>query len=152
MHSQYNGPKTDYPTAKPDGGSYQPHKTDGLANYRADGAGNNAALRPVASKEFQSLFSDVQDLFKSATSLTGDELSKAKDAVLARIETAKKSLNVLSADVVTRSRAAAKVTDDYVRAKPWQSVGIGAAAGLLIGIALARRSGSRNDVSNRNTI
>jgi len=29
--------------------------------------------------------------------------------------------------------------DDYVREKPWQGVGVGAAAGLVLGLLLARR-------------
>ena len=29
--------------------------------------------------------------------------------------------------------------DDYVREKPWQGIGVGAAAGLVLGLLLARR-------------
>ena len=38
-----------------------------------------------------------------------------------------------------RSREMASVADDYVRERPWQMVGIGAAAGLAIGFLVARR-------------
>jgi len=33
--------------------------------------------------------------------------------------------------------------DDYVRSNPWPAIGIGALAGLVVGILLARRGGSR---------
>ena len=38
-----------------------------------------------------------------------------------------------------RARNTVKVTDDYAREQPWQTIGIGAAVGLLIGFLLGRR-------------
>ena len=40
---------------------------------------------------------------------------------------------------MAKTRAAAKATEDYVRANPWQAVGIAAAAGLVLGILATRR-------------
>jgi ElaB/YqjD/DUF883 family membrane-anchored ribosome-binding protein len=41
--------------------------------------------------------------------------------------------------VTEGTKQAVKVTDDYVHENPWRSIGIGAAAGLLIGFLAARR-------------
>ncbi|WP_368541780.1 stress response protein ElaB [Enterobacter soli] len=38
-----------------------------------------------------------------------------------------------------RAKRAVYRTDDYVHEKPWQGIGIGAAAGLVLGLLLARR-------------
>ena len=38
-----------------------------------------------------------------------------------------------------RARQAVSRADDYVREKPWQGIGVGAAAGLILGLLLARR-------------
>ena len=38
-----------------------------------------------------------------------------------------------------RARQAVYRADDYVREKPWQGIDIGAAAGLVLGLLLARR-------------
>jgi len=38
-----------------------------------------------------------------------------------------------------RAKQAAYRADDYVHEKPWQGVGIGATAGLVLGLLLARR-------------
>lgn len=38
-----------------------------------------------------------------------------------------------------RAKGAVYRTDDYVHEKPWHGVGIGAAAGLVLGLLLARR-------------
>ena len=39
---------------------------------------------------------------------------------------------------MARTKAAAKATEDYVRANPWKAVGIAASAGLVLSI-LERR-------------
>ncbi|HEY1844829.1 MAG TPA: stress response protein ElaB [Buttiauxella sp.] len=38
-----------------------------------------------------------------------------------------------------RAKKAVYRADDYVREKPWQGIGVGAAAGLILGLLLARR-------------
>ena len=38
-----------------------------------------------------------------------------------------------------RAKQAVYRADDYVHEKPWQGVGVGAAAGLVLGLLLARR-------------
>jgi ElaB protein len=38
-----------------------------------------------------------------------------------------------------RAKKAAYRADDYVHEKPWQGIGVGAAAGLILGLLLARR-------------
>jgi ElaB/YqjD/DUF883 family membrane-anchored ribosome-binding protein len=41
--------------------------------------------------------------------------------------------------VIQRTRQAATVTNNYVHEQPWQAIGIGAAAGVLLGFVLGRR-------------
>ena len=41
--------------------------------------------------------------------------------------------------VMAKARAAAKATEDYVRANPWKAVKITAAIGFVLGILVARR-------------
>lgn len=43
------------------------------------------------------------------------------------------------AEVATQAKAAAKAADDYVRANPWQAVGISAAVGVIVGMLITRR-------------
>jgi len=38
-----------------------------------------------------------------------------------------------------RAKQAVYRADDYVREKPWQGIGVGVAAGLVLGLLLARR-------------
>ena len=42
-------------------------------------------------------------------------------------------------EALRRAREVADATEEYVRDNPWQSVGIAAGVGLLIGLLLSRR-------------
>ena len=108
--------------------------------------GKTADLAPAADKvltgatrEFHNLLTDVEDLIKSATSLTSEDLARARAKIGARVTAAKESVELVGGAIAQRARDGAKATDSYVHEQPWQAVGIGAAVGLVVGFALARR-------------
>jgi ElaB/YqjD/DUF883 family membrane-anchored ribosome-binding protein len=45
----------------------------------------------------------------------------------------------VQAEVVARTKAAAKATDDYVHENPWRSVGLAASVGVVVGLLIGRR-------------
>jgi len=73
------------------------------------------------------------------TSLTGEDLARAKAKLTERVATAKKSVEEMGGAIASQARKSATATNDYVHANPWQAIGIGAAVGLLLGFVLARR-------------
>lgn len=91
------------------------------------------------AREFHDFIADVEDLAKASTSLTGEDLTRAKAKLGKRVAAAKKSVAAVGGAISDQARNAAKTTDGYVREHPWQAVGIGAALGLLLGVTLARR-------------
>lgn len=92
------------------------------------------------SREFHDFVADIEDLIKQTTSLTGDDLARAKDKLSARVSAAKDSVEALGDDVVDRARKAATDTNTYVHEQPWKAIGAGAVIGLLLGAVLARRN------------
>lgn len=90
--------------------------------------------------EFHNFIADIEDLITSMTSLTGEDLTRAKAKLSARVAAARESIDEMSSEVVQRARKTARVTNRYVEDNPWQAVGIGAALGLLIGVLLGRRN------------
>jgi ElaB/YqjD/DUF883 family membrane-anchored ribosome-binding protein len=91
------------------------------------------------SNEFHSFLNDVEELFKATTSLTGEDLARAKAKLSARIDAAKESVEELSGTIVHQARKTAAVTNHYVHEQPWTVIGAGAAVSFLLGFLLARR-------------
>ncbi|MET0209006.1 MAG: DUF883 family protein [Burkholderiaceae bacterium] len=92
------------------------------------------------------LLSDLHQVVTDAESLlraTADQTSAGASELRARVQTtldrAKGSLGEFQAAAVERAKASAKATDDYVHDNPWQSVGVAAGVGVLIGLLLTRR-------------
>jgi ElaB/YqjD/DUF883 family membrane-anchored ribosome-binding protein len=81
----------------------------------------------------------MEDLVSSATTVTGDELVRVKAKLSARVALAKRSIEDMSDAVVQGARKSATATNSYVRANPWQAVGVGAVVGVLFGFVLGRR-------------
>ena len=91
------------------------------------------------SNEFKSFLSDVEDLVKQTTTLTGEDLSRAKDKLSARIGAAKDTVAAAGVAISDSARSAAASTNEYVHDQPWKSISIGAGIGLLLGFVLSRR-------------
>jgi len=109
----------------------------GLASTNGGTTGDTA--QSGVAREYHAFLSDVEDLISSATSLTGEDLARAKARLGARITSARASIGKVSGEVSEQVRSGARATDNYVRTQPWQAVGISAAAGILIGYLLGRR-------------
>jgi ElaB/YqjD/DUF883 family membrane-anchored ribosome-binding protein len=89
--------------------------------------------------EYHRFLADIEEMIEATTTLTGEDLTRAKAALAARFAAARGSVADAGAAVGERARGAARVTDSYVHDNPWQAIGIGAAVGLLVGFMLARR-------------
>lgn len=89
--------------------------------------------------EFKSFLDDMEDLFQSATSTTGDDLAKAKSEFKQRVKSAKQTIGDASDNIFLQARKTAAVTNDYVHKQPWTVIGAGVAISFLLGFALSRR-------------
>ena len=105
----------------------------GLQSSRA------AKTKAESTGEFSNFVSDIEHLIGSMTSLTGADLERAKQKLAERVEAAKVTLTEAGGRIAETARQSARATDTYVHEHPWQSVGIGAILGLLVGIAVSRK-------------
>jgi len=96
-------------------------------------------MQSAIAREYHALLSDLEHLITTATSMSSEELSSAKAALGARIDAARSSIGHAGQVVIDRAKRGARATDEFVTERPWQAVGITAAAGLLIGFLLGRR-------------
>jgi ElaB/YqjD/DUF883 family membrane-anchored ribosome-binding protein len=98
-----------------------------------------AAALSGASQELHDFIGDLEDLIEATTSLTGEDLTHAKSKLYARIAAARQAAGEVHRGVADRARHRIKVVNSYVQEQPWKSIGIGVAAGLLIGVLMSRR-------------
>lgn len=91
------------------------------------------------SHEFHNFVDDVEHLIKETSSLTGEELDQARAKLNKRIAAARDLVEKNGDSLAKQARKSIAVGNKYVHQQPWQIIGAGVAAGLLIGLALVRR-------------
>jgi ElaB/YqjD/DUF883 family membrane-anchored ribosome-binding protein len=69
---------------------------------------------------------------------TGERIAAARAKAEESLKAAKARLAEEKAALMAKTRAAAKATEDYVRANPWKTVGIAAGAGFVLCILATR--------------
>lgn len=110
-------------------------------NGQADRAKTSAiAKADGVPREVRNFLTDIEDLISSTTSLTGEDLTRAKAQLIERVTAARASVEQMSVALTDRARNTAKVTNEYVHEQPWKAIGAGAAIGFLLGLVLARRA------------
>jgi ElaB/YqjD/DUF883 family membrane-anchored ribosome-binding protein len=81
---------------------------------------------------------DAEELLKATASQTGERIIAARLKAGESLQIAKTRLAEVQASVVEKVKVAAKTTDDYVHDNPWQSIGMAAALGLVLGALISR--------------
>lgn len=95
--------------------------------------------RDQLMSDLKTVIHDAEAWLRNGSQMTGEELANARAKFERTLSSAKADLFRLEETVVQRTKEAAKATDLFVTENPWKAVGVGAAAGILIGMILARR-------------
>jgi ElaB/YqjD/DUF883 family membrane-anchored ribosome-binding protein len=82
---------------------------------------------------------DAELLMKASADQGGEKVTEARAKIRDSLDAAKSRL--LEAERAARRHGedAVIATEEYVRRNPWQSVGVAAGVGLVLGVLLARR-------------
>ncbi|MFA7388338.1 MAG: DUF883 family protein [Thiohalobacteraceae bacterium] len=102
-----------------------------------NGESQNARERLV--QDFQTVIQDAEDLLKATAGQTGEKIEAVRARAEQNLRKARARLDELQGDVMERTKAAAKATDQLVHENPWQSVALATAVGFLVGIMTGRR-------------
>ncbi len=89
--------------------------------------------------DFQTLVNDTERLLEHTATLAGDQADELRAQIHDSLSRARETLQLTEDSLRERSKAAVTATEDYVQANPWQSVGIAAGVGFLIGLLATRR-------------
>jgi ElaB/YqjD/DUF883 family membrane-anchored ribosome-binding protein len=82
---------------------------------------------------------DAEALMKASAGHGGEKVDEARTRILESLESAKRRLLEVERSAVRHGEEAVAATENYVKSNPWQSVGIAAGVGLILGVLLARR-------------
>ena len=82
---------------------------------------------------------DAEGRMRETANVAGERAQDARSRAAESLRQARERLQGVEEELVTRARDAAKDTDRYVRDNPWQSIGISAGVGLLLGLLIGRR-------------
>ena len=95
---------------------------------------NEVSAEKLAA-DLRLVISDAEALLRATVGQAGETAAAAREKMQESLESAKLKLGALGEEAAERVRAA----DDYVRANPWQAVGIAALAGIALGLLISRR-------------
>ena len=108
-------------------------------NAVSDGRAASGAAREKLMDGLKSAIGEAEHYLSDA----GDQLGGAASEVRARFDdtlrTARSDLRKLEESVIARGHEAAQSANVYVRDNPWTAVGLGAAAGVIVGMLISRR-------------
>src|SRR5688572_21031292 len=95
--------------------------------------------------DFKVMVADVEELIRATANQTGEALAAARVKAQESLGIAKSKLAAAQATVGNKTSEAAYAADDYVRANPWQAIGIAAAVGVLLGLLMRGGSDDTHD-------
>jgi ElaB/YqjD/DUF883 family membrane-anchored ribosome-binding protein len=102
-------------------------------------APSTTSPRDKLMADLKVVIADAEELLKMTAGQAGDKAADIRARMQIRLAAARTELSRLQTQAATSARAAGKAADGYVRENPWTAVGIGAGAGLLVGLLLSRR-------------
>ncbi len=89
--------------------------------------------------DLHAVVAEAESLLRATAGQAGEGAAELRAKVQATLERAKDNLHDLQEAAVERAKAAGRATDAYVHENPWQSIGVAAGVGLLLGMLIARR-------------
>lgn len=89
--------------------------------------------------ELKSVIKDAEEMMRNTEQQAGEGFKAARAKFESTLRSAKSELVRLEETIVERAKDAMHTTDEYVKDHPWQSVGLGACVGLIVGLLIGRK-------------
>ncbi|HWQ37197.1 MAG TPA: DUF883 family protein [Burkholderiales bacterium] len=88
--------------------------------------------------DFKAVIRDAEELLQATANQAGEKVTAARGRIQESLRNAKEELQEIEAAAMEKARVAARATDAYVHQHPWQTAGIAAAVGIVIGMLIGR--------------
>ncbi|MET3714453.1 ElaB/YqjD/DUF883 family membrane-anchored ribosome-binding protein [Pseudomonas sp. PvP001] len=96
------------------------------------------AAQEVLKADFQALVRDTEKLLEHTASIAGTQAEELRAQINESLLKARESLQQTKETAAERSQEAVVAAEGYVQENPWQSVGIAAGVGFLLGLLATR--------------
>ena len=90
-------------------------------------------------EDFKAVMHDAEELLKATSNQTGDKLSAVRARAEKSLQEARHKIGEIEGNLVSRTKAATKATNQLIHENPWRSVALATAVGLLLGVLAGRR-------------
>ncbi len=90
-------------------------------------------------EDFKTVIHYAEELVKATADQTGDKIGAVRGQAEKSLREARRKLDEMENNIIGRGKAAAKATDQLVHEKPWQSVALASAVGVMLGMLISRR-------------
>jgi ElaB/YqjD/DUF883 family membrane-anchored ribosome-binding protein len=87
----------------------------------------------------RTLLKDAQDLFREATTSTGEKAEDLRNKGLVLLDAAMEKAQDVQAAAMETGKEVMSTTDEYVQSNPWKAVAVSTGVGMLVGMLLARK-------------
>ena len=99
---------------------------------------NLQAAQNALIEEFHTLIGDTERLLKHTQDTAGGQTEELRSKLNANLERARTMLKEQESSLREQGQAAIQCTEEYVHTHPWQSIGIAAGVGFLLGLVTRR--------------
>lgn len=99
---------------------------------------NLQAAQNALIEEFRTLIGDTERLLKHTQETAGGQTEELRSKINANLERAREALTAQESTLREQSQAVIQCTEEYVHTHPWQSIGIAAGVGFLLGLITRR--------------
>jgi ElaB/YqjD/DUF883 family membrane-anchored ribosome-binding protein len=96
-------------------------------------------IKDQLTTDFERVIADTESLLKATANQGGEMMAEVRSKAEASLALVKERMAETQAALMEKTKAACKATDTYVHDNPWQSVGVGAFVGLIVGLLIGRR-------------
>ena len=89
--------------------------------------------------DLKTVMRDAEALIKATSAQTGEKIQEVRARAEESLRQARERLTIVEKEALQHAREVADATEEYVRENPWQSLGLAAGVGLVLGILISRR-------------
>jgi ElaB/YqjD/DUF883 family membrane-anchored ribosome-binding protein len=113
---------------------------EAISNGKHAASASVKSINDGVARELRNFIADIEDLIESSGAMSAEGIEEVKETISERVAAAKQSIQEFGGTIDETARKTATKTNEYVHEQPWKSIGIGAAAGVLLGLVLSHHS------------